>query len=98
MKSFIKLYSNEKNEIKRFLNTFLYNSKDIFNNLKTDTLEFQIDYQNPVEMSDIIGAFIDNKEDYKINMWMSIDKDILINVTSNNANDIIKYLYERFPY
>ena len=38
------------------------------------------------------------KDDYKINMWVCLDKDILINVTKNNVDDIIRYLYERFPY
>lgn len=98
MKSFIKLYSNKKNEIKRFLNSFFITNKNLLKSLDENTLEYQIDYQNPVEMSDIIGSFIDNKEDYSINMWICIDKDVLINITQHNANDIIKYLYERFPY
>ena len=98
MKSFIKLYSNKKNEIKRFLNSFFITNKNLLESLNENTLEYQIDYQNPVEMSDIIGSFIDNKENYSINMWICIDKDVLINITQHNANDIIKYLYERFPY
>ena len=102
MNSFIRLYSSKKNEIDRFLNSFFINSNNCNNinrkDFNNETLEYQIDYQNPIEMSDIIGTFIDNNDDYKINMWICIDKDILINVTTNNANEIIKYLYERFPY
>ena len=49
-------------------------------------------------MADIIGSFIENNENYKINMWVSLDQNVLINVTENNADDIIRYLYERFPY
>ena len=49
-------------------------------------------------MADIIGVFIENKEDYYINMWVSLDEDVLINVTNNNADEIIRYLYERYPY
>ena len=66
-------------------------------NISND-LTWQKDYDNPVEMADIIGVFIDNKDLYNINMWISIDKNILINVTKNNVNDLICYLYERFPY
>ena len=46
----------------------------------------------------MIGVLIENYEDYKINMWISLDKDLLINITPNNADEIIRYLYERYPY
>ena len=49
-------------------------------------------------MNDIIGAFIENNDKYKINMWISLDKGIYINVTDYNADKIIRYIYERFPY
>ena len=98
MKTFIKLYSDINGEISRFVNSFYLATEDILKVVNSDTLELEIDYQNPVEMSDMIGTFIENKDDYKINMWLSIDEDVLINVTSNNADEIIRYLYERFPY
>ena len=101
MNPFIQLYSSKENEIKRFLNDFLtLNSylKINSNKLQETTLEYKLEYDNPVIMSDIIGAYVDNFDDYKLTMWMSVDKDVLINITKNNANDIIKYLYERFPY
>lgn len=98
MKTFIKLYSDVEGEISRFLSSFYLATEEILKVVNSKTLELEIDYQNPVEMSDLIGTFIENKENYKINMWLCIDKDVLINVTSNNADDIIRYLYERFPY
>jgi len=98
MKTFIKLYSNTNGEIKKFLNSFYLATEDILKSIKPETLELEIDYENPVEMCDLIGTFIENKDNYKINMWLSIDEDVLINVTNNNADDIIRYLYERFPY
>ena len=95
MKTFIKLFSNENNEIYRFLKHFHSNNK-----FKVDCslLEWKKDFENPVEMAEMIGVFIDNIDDYKINMWISLDENILINVTKNNVDDIIRYLYERFPY
>ena len=98
MKTFIKLYSDVNGEISRFVNSFYLATEDILKTVNLNTLELEIDYQNPVEMSDIIGTFIENKDNYRINMWLSIDEDVLINVTPNNADDIIRYLYERFPY
>jgi len=31
-------------------------------------------------------------------MWVSLDKGVYINVTTDNADSLIKYLYERYPY
>jgi len=98
MKTFIKLYSDTIGEINRFLNSFYLATEDILKAVNSNTLEFEIDYQNPVEMSDLIGTFVENKDDFQINMWICIDEDVLINVTANNADEIIRYLYERFPY
>lgn len=92
MNSTVYLYSMNKNEIEKFLSCFF--QKDIV----LDKNEWEYIYENPVDMAAIIGAFIDNTDKYKITMWVSIDKGFSINVTDHNADQIIKYLYERFPY
>lgn len=56
------------------------------------------EFENPIEIADIIGVFIDNNEKYKINMWISLDKGFFLNVTEHNADQIIRYLFERYPY
>ena len=61
-----------------------------------DDLLWQKNYENPIEIADIISALLEN--DYDINMWISLDKDVFINVTEHNADDIIRYLFERYPY
>ena len=61
-----------------------------------DDLLWQKNYENPIEIADIISALLEN--DYDINMWISLDKDVFINVTDHNADDIIRYLFERYPY
>ena len=86
-------YSNEKGEINKFLCRFYETNLDI-----KDSLTWEKEYKNPIEMVELIGTFIDNNEDFKINMWICLDEGIYINVTDINANEIIKYLYERFPY
>ncbi len=93
MNSIIRLYSDKSGEISSFLNHF-FNNKIIIEN----ELLWQKEYENPLEMADIISALIENQEDYKINMWISLDKDLFINITKNNADDVIRYLYERYPY
>jgi hypothetical protein len=89
----VNLYSNIKGEINKFLSKFYDTDLQIQNSLK-----WEKEYKNPIEIAEIVGAFIDNNEKYKINMWICLDNGIFINVTNNNANEIIKYLYERFPY
>lgn len=86
-------YSNEKGELNKFLSRYYETNLNI-----KDCLKWEKEYKNPIEMAELIGTFIDNNEDFKINMWICLDEGIYINVTDINANEIIKYLYERFPY
>lgn len=89
----VALYSNKNNEIDRFLTK--YNKKIIHNKNITEWKNF---FKNPIEIADIIGVFIDNIENFDINMWISLDEDFFINVTNTNADKIIRYLFERYPY
>ena len=94
MSVIVNLYSKKNKEIFRFLNS--YNNQENLQN--KDLLQWKKEYNNPIEIADIIGVFIDNNEKYDINMWISLDKDFFINVTDNNADQIIRYLFERYPY
>ena len=90
----VNFYSDKEGEILRFLKSF-YNNE----NLKIDNnLEWEKKYENPVEIADIIGNFIENNDKFKMNLWISLDKGTFINVTENNADKIIRYLFERYPY
>ena len=89
----ISLYSNEKNEILKFLQNFYEKEIQLKNELKWEYV-----FENPIQSADIIGTFIENNDKYKINMWISFDADFFINVTEHNADKIIRYLYERYPY
>ena len=93
MVTIVNLYSEKEGEINKFLNKFYNTNVNVLNSLK-----WEKEYNNPIEMAEIIGAFIDNKDKYNVNMWVSLDKGIFINVTENNVNELIRYLYERFPY
>lgn len=90
----VNLYSSKTGEIFRFLS-------DFFDNLDfyiTDDLKWEKVYYNPIELADIIGVFIDNNDKYEISMWISLDKDVFINITESNSDKIIRYLFERYPY
>jgi len=92
VKSNIRLYSPQSGEIDKFLSCF-YNKYINLNN----ELKHSISFDNPIEMTDLIGTYIENNNKYKINMWVSLDKGVYINVTEHNADKIIRYIYERFP-
>lgn len=89
----VNLYSEKKGELNRFLSHFYNTNLDIENNLK-----WEKKYANPIELAEIIGTYVDNSDNFILNMWICLDKDVFIHVTPDNANAIIKYLYERFPY
>lgn len=89
----VNLYSENSKELEKFLSSFYNSSFSIDNNLN-----WEHKYDNPIEITEIIGTFIDNSDDFKIVMWVSLDKGVYINVTEKNADSLIKYLYERYPY
>ena len=94
MKPIIKLYSDKKGEILKFLNKFY---RRLIPSIENDLL-WEKEYDNPIEIADMVGVLIGNNEDYKINIWISLGKGLFININDNNINDVIKYLYERYPY
>lgn len=89
----VNLYSESSEELKRFLSSFYNSSFNINNNLN-----WGHKYENPIEITEIIGVLVDNFEDFKIMMWVSLDKGVYIHVTKENADKLIRYLYERYPY
>ena len=89
----VNLYSENSREITSFLEAF-YNVSFNINN----SLNWKHDFNNPIELAEIIGVFIDNFDEFNLTMWISLDKGLYIHITEENANDIIKYLYERYPY
>lgn len=93
MGAIVNLYSDKKGEISKFLSSFYKKDISLNNDLKWENI-----FDDPVEMADIVGTFIDNKDLYKINMWVSLDRGAFINVTENNADNLIRYLFERYPY
>ncbi len=85
----LNLYCKDQTELSTFLERF-YNKK--FEN----SIE-NITFENPIEMVDLISAIIDNNDRYNISAWINLDEDIFIKISNSNLNDIIKYLYERYP-
>ena len=89
----VHLYSKKLGELSKILWRFYNTNLEIY-----EDLSWGKKYNNPIELAEIVGVFIDNIEDYLIHMWICLDKDMYIHINEKNGNDIIKYLYERFPY
>ena len=85
----LNLYCKNQNELIEFLEKF-YN-REIEKSMENFT------FDNPIEMVDLISSIIDNNDRYKIYAWVNLDEDIFIKITNSNLNEIIKYLYERYP-
>lgn len=88
----INIFSDKKGEIDRFLSSYYNTNLDIKNSLK-----WEIVYKNPIEMTDLIGVFIENSDNYQINLWVCLDIDVYIRVSNKNADKLIRYIYERYP-
>ena len=88
----INIYSNEKGEIRKFLESF-YSKKIILQN----ELFWNKNFNSPFDLIDLISCYIDNNDKFNLNIWISLDKNVFISITPNNINELIKYIYERYP-
>ena len=89
----VDIYSENYLEIQNFINSFFEKDLKINENQKCEIV-----YKNPLYCADIISSYIDNSNKFNISMWISFDKYLFVNITKNNADKIIRYLFERYPY
>ena len=92
MFSTVNLFSEKAGEIERFLKLYFGQQINISNKLY-----WQKEYDNPINMIEILSTFADNSEKFEIAFWICLDKNIFININEFTANDIIIYLLERYP-
>jgi len=86
----INLFCKDNSKLLAFLEKFY--------NKKLDKSIENFSFENPIEMIDLLSAVIDNNDKYNIAAWINLDEDIFLKVTNSNLNEIVKYLYERYPY
>ena len=87
------LFSYKPNEINDFLSKFYSKNQELEN-----SFSWQQVFNNPVDITELIAAFIDGIFDSDMTMWVTLDEDVFIKITSSNANNVIKYIFERYPY
>ncbi len=93
MNAKVILFSRRNGIINEFLSKFYTKNLGLEN-----SLFWKKDFSNPVDISEVIAAFVDNINFLGIDMWISLDKDVFVKISSSNANMVIKYLFERYPY
>ena len=93
MKAVVRLQSKKRGELNRFLSKFYDTNLEI-----EEKLKWENKYDNPVDITELIGAYVDNFDSFQIKMWISLDKNIFVKISENNADEIIRYLFERYPY
>lgn len=92
MLSSINIFSNKKGEINKFLSMYYNTNLEI-----DDELKWQKTYNNPIEMAELIGVFIENVDNFNLNLWVCLDVDVYIHVSKKNADKLIRYMYQRYP-
>ena len=93
MKAKVILVSDKSEEINNFLNKFYSTKSD-----HGDCTSWEKEFPNPVEISEFIAAFADNRHSFDLTMWVTLDENVFIKISPSNSNNIIKYLFERYPY
>lgn len=88
----LNLVSEKNNAINDFLTKFFEK------NMLTDahTAEWSYILPNPLDAVNIISAVMDNSLEDVLTIWVSFDPNIFIKVKSDNYDEIIKYILERF--
>lgn len=92
MKTVVNLFSKKKGELNKFLSSFFNTNMGI-----SKELNWQKMYSNPVDVTDLIGVFVDNCDRFAISLWVCLDYHVYINVSEKNADALIRYIYERYP-
>ena len=65
MKSIINLYSQTPGQIQSFLTLFFSQNIQLSNDLFWEN-----SYDNPIDMIELVSCFMDNKDKFKINLWI----------------------------
>ena len=88
----INLISEKNNAINDFLTKFF--EKDMLTD--SSTSEWSYVLPNPLDAVNIISAVMDNSLEEILTVWISFDPNIFIKIKTDNYNEIIKYILERF--
>lgn len=87
----LNLISEKENVIKNFLESYF--EKDML--ADEQTYEWSYTLPDPLDAINLISAVLDNNLK-DLTLWISFDPNVFLKIKSDNYNDIIKYIIERF--
>ena len=88
----VNLVSDKKNMINEFLTKYF--EKDMMTD--SNTSEWSYILKEPLDAINIISAVMDNSLENDLTAWISFDPNIFIKIKSDNYDEIIRYILERF--
>ena len=88
----VNLISEKPNIINEFVTKFF--EKDMLTD--ANTYEWSYILPNPLDAINIISAVMDNSLENDLTPWISFDPNVFLKVRTENYNEIIKYILERF--
>lgn len=88
----LNLISEKNNAINDFLTKFF--EKDMLTD--ENTSEWSYVLPDPLVATSIISAVMDNSLEDTLAIWISFDPNVFIKVKTDNYNEIIKYIFQRF--
>ncbi|MGE5474108.1 MAG: hypothetical protein ACM3UU_07815 [Ignavibacteriales bacterium] len=88
----VNLCSESDGMLKSFLDTFY--EKDT--KIDEDVSEWINVFNKPLEAIDLITSVIDNSDSFDIQLMVCMDAGILVEVTPENVNDIIRFMLFRY--
>ncbi|MGE5329684.1 MAG: hypothetical protein ACM3KR_09285 [Deltaproteobacteria bacterium] len=88
----VNLTSESEGVLKNFLD--IYYEKD--SKIDNDVSEWINVFNKPLEAIDLISSVIDNSDTFDISLRICMDAGLLVEVNTENANDIIKFMLFRY--
>ncbi len=88
----VNIASEQEGTLRRFLDSFFQKDSKVDN----DVVEWVNIYHKPLEAIDIITAVVDNREKYDIQIYISMDAGLVVEVSQKNVDDLIKFMLYRF--
>lgn len=81
----VSLMAKQQGELKKFFHCCYKKESDI----DDDVIEWIYVFRNALDACDIIDIAMDNYNDYDISVWMQIEDDDIMEVTTKNRTKII---------
>lgn len=86
------LVSDKPNVLNSFLDKYF--EKDML--VDEDTFEWSYTFHAPYDAVNLVSALMDSEYSNIIDIWISFDPNVFIKIRTDNYNEIIKYIINRF--